>query len=207
MSEFRRRLMMAINTKPYDAEVEYLQSDGHAYVDLLKTLDSDKDVVEIDFMLVASGTSARFIFGDRASASSKNYTALVSSSNSIIIDINDGSYSTYRVNASTSGVNRRCFIHMEKSNKYIKYDGVEVVSSTTSSQSFTTNGSAYLFGAGSNSRPKIMLYAFRWVREGTLLFNLIPVRKDGVGYLYDKVSKTLFGNANDTGAFIIGNDK
>ena len=192
---------------PYDAEVEYLESDGHTYIDLLKTLDSDKDVVEIDFMLVASGTAARYIFGDRASASSKNFTALVSSSNSIIIDINNGSYSTYRVNAGTSGVNKRCIIHMEKSNKYIEYDGSMVASSTTSSQSFTTNSNAFLFGAGDNSRPKIKLYSFQWRREGSLLYNLIPVRKDGVGYLYDKVSGTLFGNANSSGSFTYGPDK
>lgn len=207
MSEFRRRLMMARKAKTYDAEVEYLQSDGHTYIDLLKTLDSDKDVVEIDFMLVASGTAARYIFGDRASASSKNYTALVSSSNSIIIDINNGSYSTYRVNAGTSGVNKRCFIHMEKSNKYIEYDGVEVASSTTSSQSFTTNSNAFLFGAGGNSRPKIRLYSFKWRRDGVLLYDFIPVRKNGVGYLYDKVSGQLFGNANSSGSFTYGNDK
>ena len=199
--------VVATEASQYDAKVEYLESDGYAYIDLLNTLDSDKDMVDIDFMLVASGTAARFIFGDRASASSKNFTALVSSSNSIIIDINNGSYSTYRVNAGTSGVNKRCIIHMEKSNKYIEYDGSMVASSTTSSQSFTTNSNAFLFGAGDNSRPKIKLYSFQWRREGILLYNFIPVRKDGVGYLYDKVSGTLFGNANSSGSFTYGPDK
>ena len=36
--------------------------------------------------------------------------------------------------------------------------------------------------------------------------DFIPVRKDGVGYMYDKISGQLFGNAG-TGAFIIGPDK
>ena len=36
--------------------------------------------------------------------------------------------------------------------------------------------------------------------------NLIPVRKGTVGYLYDKVSGQLFGNANSTGAFTLGPD-
>ena len=36
---------------------------------------------------------------------------------------------------------------------------------------------------------------------------MIPVRKDGVGYMYDKISGQLFGNAAGTGAFVIGPDK
>ena len=36
--------------------------------------------------------------------------------------------------------------------------------------------------------------------------DFIPVRKDGVGYMYDKISGQLFGNAG-TGAFVIGPDK
>ena len=36
--------------------------------------------------------------------------------------------------------------------------------------------------------------------------NLIPVRKDGVGYMYDTVSGQLFGNIG-TGNFILGPDK
>ena len=37
-------------------------------------------------------------------------------------------------------------------------------------------------------------------------FDMIPVRKDGVGYMYDRVSGELFGNQG-TGAFLIGPDK
>jgi hypothetical protein len=40
----------------------------------------------------------------------------------------------------------------------------------------------------------------------TLVRSYIPVRKNGVGYLYDRVSGELFGNANSTGAFTYGND-
>jgi hypothetical protein len=34
----------------------------------------------------------------------------------------------------------------------------------------------------------------------------VPVKDNGVGYMYDKVSGQLFGNAG-TGSFILGNDK
>ena len=36
--------------------------------------------------------------------------------------------------------------------------------------------------------------------------DLIPVRVGQVGYMYDKVSRQLFGNSG-TGNFILGNDK
>ena len=42
--------------------------------------------------------------------------------------------------------------------------------------------------------------------DGTLVRDFIPVRVGDVGYMYDRVSGQLFGNAG-TGEFIIGPDK
>ena len=42
--------------------------------------------------------------------------------------------------------------------------------------------------------------------DGTLVRDLIPVRVGDVGYMFDRISGQLFGNAG-TGAFIIGPDK
>ena len=53
-----------------------------------------------------------------------------------------------------------------------------------------------------------LCYYFKLVTvEGETVLDLIPVRKDGVGYMYDRVSEKLYGNAADSGAFIIGPDK
>ena len=49
-------------------------------------------------------------------------------------------------------------------------------------------------------------YYFKIWQGDVLVRDYIPVRKDGVGYLYDRVSGQLFGNAG-TGAFIVGPDK
>ena len=40
----------------------------------------------------------------------------------------------------------------------------------------------------------------------TVVLDMIPVRVGNVGYMYDKVSRKLFGNAG-TGYFILGPDK
>ena len=44
------------------------------------------------------------------------------------------------------------------------------------------------------------------VSKGVSIFDFIPIRKDGVGYMYDNITGQLFGNQG-TGAFIIGPDK
>ena len=73
----------------------------------------------------------------------------------------------------------------------------------------------YIFSASDNdsisnnpfgiSRSRI--YSFKIVNEmNEYVADFIPVRKDGVGYIYDRVSGELFGNQG-TGAFIIGPDK
>jgi hypothetical protein len=41
---------------------------------------------------------------------------------------------------------------------------------------------------------------------GNILFDFIPVRKGTVGYMYDRVSGKLFGNAG-SGDFVLGPDK
>ena len=43
--------------------------------------------------------------------------------------------------------------------------------------------------------------------NGVKVIDLIAVRKNGIGYMYDKVSGNLFGNANSSGSFTYGPDK
>lgn len=50
------------------------------------------------------------------------------------------------------------------------------------------------------------VYSFKIWQNGTLVRDYIPVRKGTVGYLYDRVTHKLFGNAG-TGDFVIGPDK
>lgn len=51
------------------------------------------------------------------------------------------------------------------------------------------------------------LYSMRLEREGKAIMDLIPVRKDGEGYLYDRVSGKMYGNVGREGSrFILGPD-
>ena len=60
--------------------------------------------------------------------------------------------------------------------------------------------------AGVGGIAYVRVAAFKMYSGGTLVRDFVPVRKDGVGYLYDQVTETLFGNANESGAFTYGSD-
>lgn len=50
------------------------------------------------------------------------------------------------------------------------------------------------------------IYEVKISQGNNIIMHLIPVRKDGVGYMFDKISKHLFSNQG-TGTFILGPDK
>lgn len=82
---------------------------------------------------------------------------------------------------------------------------------TKTNQSFTSTLKAYLFGANVNgtidNRSQIVDISNFWIKDsnGNYLINLIPVKKDAIGYMYDQVTHQLFSNIG-TGAFNYGED-
>ena len=61
--------------------------------------------------------------------------------------------------------------------------------------------SAQVYGHG-----RVMSFSVTDATTGQKIQDLIPVRKDGVGYMYDRVSGQLLGNSG-TGDFVLGPDK
>ena len=90
-------------------------------------------------------------------------------------------------------------------------DGVRRGAATNSTFTAVTN--MYIFAVpkgdgtdGLENYAKGKLYSFKMLNQNNvLLIDLIPVRKNGIGYMYDRVSGQLFGNSG-TGQFILGND-
>jgi hypothetical protein len=191
---------------PYDAEVEYLGSNGTPWIDT--GLYGDKD---LDYEVTAQRTGPQQfqnVLGDRYSSSSRRYT--------LMLDATSSSYSAYfhcgnsntqiRPSASYRSTD---FVTYKKSGLDV-YIGSSKIG-TFPSQTFTTPNTIILFGARDNGSFSSPFYgnisAAKFYDEGTLVRNFIPVRKDGIGYLYDKVSGQLFGNANSSGSFTYGPDK
>lgn len=210
MIELVRRRMMGGSAKPYDAEVEYLQTSGYSYIDTLVNPTQTINY-EVDFTFLNSGKNGG-LFG------AKNATT---------------------ISTSTSNFCNSVYIN-DKGNIGCEDNGVSLgdwgtLSNNSRHTLLVHNRKYYLDGALKRTSSSTTTYKFNYVTYGLLKFRLIdgydkrrgfiarlhackiwdgdtpirdfiPVRKDGVGYLYDKVSSQLFGNQG-TGQFIIGPDK
>lgn len=200
------------NKLPYDSEIEYLESDGTQYIDLGRVLDSSIDIIDLEVMATQRKNITLGVFGARKDANNKNFSTLISSSNNpanvYMIYINNGTYTTYRVIATSMATNKVVKLHLEKSLKEIYIDDILDVSSSLVSPDFNTETTATIFKINGSDFEKVSarLYSLKWKQGSTLIMDLIPVRKGQIGYMYDRVSKQLFGNSG-SGNFILGNDK
>jgi hypothetical protein len=185
---------------PYDAEVEYLQSTGNEYIDTGIVPSSDIRFTVDGQYLVSSGSN--LIHGAMSSSGSTYYRFHIGiNSNSFY-----GGIGTMNGTITTANANRHTFIITGSVQR------AYVDSSYYTGNSSFPSVSIYLFARNTNGTAGNMhvfrmysaeIYSYSYDKK---LLDLIPVRKGTVGYLYDKVSGQLFGNANSTGAFTYGND-
>lgn len=195
-----RDALMSGKRLPYDAEAEYLQSSGTQYIDTLVNANSN---LSVEITMANAGTpwsnvnpigallatprarhhlnfnsSIQYLFckGDKTTVTS--------------IKPSDGEVFTYKVDAiaKTLSVNSSTF--------------------SLPNDTFDLGMTYWLFGRNGTTPPylgSLRIYSAKLWNGSTLVRDYIPVRKGTVGYLYDRVSGKLFGNAG-TGAFTWGND-
>lgn len=174
----------------YDSQVEYLESTGTQYIDTGIGL--------------AAGSFRCHASVDTTYTSPCNVFVLVG-------DATSGGASEGRVLFLFQGGGDG-YIDRGTAGGRISFSGADYDTGKIAFSIQLNAGSTKHFGAfgaiGGNSayflRGKMYLLQI-WDDNGALVRDYIPVRKDGVGYLYDRVSKTLFGNAG-TGAFLYGED-
>lgn len=206
-----RNALMTGKRLPYDAEVEYLESTGTQYVDTGVILDSTYGI-DILFapMESASGVSEHGIFGSSVSGSGTVHNVLQIHSSAGGVGLWMPSNTRICNYAITIGDCQHWQINLGNTNNVV-VDGANR-GSTHPTTATACPYPVYLFArdvggalkAGSYS--KMRLYSWTVTdASGNIIQQLIPVRKGTVGYLYDRVSGKLFGNAG-TGAFAYGND-
>lgn len=180
---------------PYDAEVEYLQCTGTQYIDV-GLIPVAGDIATIKFQAV--DRTAGIFFGSRYSTSSQKFMVGISSDNNIIAALGThGNVSLADYDALEHTV------VLDTTNGTATLDGTIVKSVGSFVRSDWSIG---IFGG--NLRGTFTIGAHIKIMSVTIgnKMDLIPVRKDGVGYMYDRVSGVMFGN-DGTGDLIIGPDK
>jgi hypothetical protein len=187
-----RNALMAGKRLPYDAEVEFLQSTGTQYI-----------------LTGVTGGAARWEIGAKADSTTTQVLAAMN------WEANGGYYfgvlsgvwgfggsgNNTTISGTTYADIDATIVGTGKSTATVN----EQSCSRTKLDTFQANEWT-LFASGPTSFPFYgRIYYARCYQNGVLVRDFIPVRKGTTGYLYDRVSGKLFGNAG-TGDFVVGPD-
>ena len=186
--------------KPYDAEVEYLETTGTQYFEIPIKPNETTDAIELVFRRTVNAAQQRFT----SCSSGQVFNIYVNSSARLAYRAGSAWVALLASNRTSIGLMKHT-LKMDYANKIATYDFDTFTLSANAKQVSTSN--LRLFGEyGSNAVYQGLIYGVRYWRNGKLIYDLQPVRKDGAGYLYDKRGGGMYGNAG-TGSFIIGYDK
>ena len=196
---------------PYDAEIEYLESssDGGEYINTgINGSNNISIKLECIYKKNSNEENLGFIFGSRVAAARQDYSVIHSYAGQFRYG-NVITQNTFIVNQDTFVL----FDNTESHNIMKIYDneGVLLSTLTVAANTFSNNMNIYLFsvnnnGEVGNSCRNLKIFDCKIYNDSTLVRDFVPVRVGNVGYMYDKVSGKLFGNAG-TGDFILGPDK
>ena len=203
---------------PYDAEVEYLETDGACYIDTGVYLRTPIKV-ECDYYLPNRGNKR--LWGAYRQSTINCYQSNISSSvyrgvgvvyngTTLTLSTYEQPYFPYRAT---------CVFEADVGNQSVSAFGASVAGTNANGLTDTLNCTCGLFGNGragyatgeNLADAGARVYSWRcWIR-GDLLSDFIPVRftnelGQSEGAMYDRVSGKLFRNAG-TGSFVIGPDK
>ena len=188
---------------PYDAEVEYLQSNANGYIDTGKAV-SDKTEVEFWFNADQSANTYIPIFGVYRRDGYLGCQISYGGGPSRILAWRGTS--TKSIFIETKSLDQ-CTGVIELKNGQWGMNGTFKSFPSSMFQSTSTAWFNRVNGIGNFGAVRKFGYLKMW-ENGTMVFNAIPVRftnEQGVseGAMYDRVSGQLFRNAG-TGAFVIG---
>lgn len=195
-----------MGVKPYDSEIEYLQSSGGQYIDTGVECTSD---LKVQFMAMFFSTSNNAICGGISNASGSVYFRHHFTPNTnndfYYIQINSSGNASIRIDAST---NTWYDVSIDPINGVGVVNGVQH-KFTKLPASYTTYQNYFVFArkaqSGAIQSKSSRFKSFKMWKNDILLRDFIPVRKGEIGYMYDKVSGQLFGNIG-TGDFTLGAD-
>ncbi len=199
---------------PYDAELEYLESTGTQWIDTGVVFNPETDAIEATLAVTQAPTLVqRAVFGARfrnTSETGYSYLGLMCQQNALTARIYPGYIALGDFTSSLQPLKYKFGIQGQ-------YQGDFSFGGTTSTFVFPTSGTAptnplclFAYGSGADSAfgaiSDARIGIFKIFRNGVLVRDFRPIAIGNTGYMYDRVSKRLFGNSG-TGAFVLGPDK
>lgn len=184
---------------PYDAELEYLESTGTQWIDANFAGYTNGAEMDIVFSIDGSDDYVNGFGNNQGKASTSAiawFYVRASARNNL----------QYCVNYDSTNTS----VYITKATQHhliARFGGgtLDGVAYTQSGASTQTHQDPFIIFPQSSSPVVVRLWSLKLKNNGVLVRDFIPVRKGTVGYLYDRVSGRLFGNAG-TGDFVLGPD-
>ena len=190
-------------------EIEYLQSTGTQYIDTGYKPNANTKL-HIEFSISAYNTNiaqATAPFGVRVAWQQNQYVLFCPVNNTT------SSYACYgntnlRNTSSTISLNQKYVCDVDKNTWTLKQsNGTNIISTTFDT---TEINNLWLFKYNNNNTmpggdDKLNIYKCTISENGVLIHDFIPVHVGNTGYMYDRVTRGLYGNSG-TGDFVLGTD-
>lgn len=202
----KRRKVMTEKALPYDAEIEYLESTGTQWIDTGIACRS-YDGISAKFQVNGRqmGYNAYFFFGQGINVFKENIEVFTAITNTKVSFCLQG-YTDVTLDYTN-------VFNVDVENKIATFtDELGQVMGVADRSDVGDYTASYTMAVFATHRASILrkgnvrCFKFQIIQDSAIVIDLIPVRVGQVGYMYDKVSGQLFGNAG-TGDFILGNDK
>ena len=190
---------------PYDAEVEYLESTGTQYIDIGAIIPPDVDFEFTGSIVsdVANGCIFGETYGFAWAATNPGYSLATTTYGRIYLRYGDSTATT--IGRTSIGLGNTFTASLSGTSFQVNGQSVATVARISSFAGIVSSMAVFRRNYIGAFNPAYSAVRINNLKFGNL-FDLIPVRVGTVGYLYDRVSGALFGNAG-TGDFVLGPDK
>lgn len=203
---------------PYDAVVQYLFGDGHQYIDTGIVPDSSTGIKITCQPSITNydGADDIYIVGLRDNSSNTRWCLGKAGNASWGKAGVYYGYGTYEYFGQSEYDDDRYYpygttftLSLNFLNSKYAVNGERDSISLPSTMPFTATNVIRIFGSsgvtGDFAKYAGRIYSVQISQGNNMIMNLIPVRKDGVGYMYDTIGGNLYEN-NGTGNFAYGPD-
>ena len=195
---------------PYDAEVEWIESTGEQYIDTgiyaVNNIIVDGSVIPVDYTTI---NKSRIIIGTDYVGS--GWAFVIRQPDGVKnnrLQVMFGGWWTSNPPDNNNSLDAGVVSTFRYDREGMIFDVNGKIIHTSSPSDFSQH--KILIGKNRNQgfdqSPSLKIVHIKIQMGDNHVRDFIPVRKDGVGYMYDRISGQLFGNSG-TGSFIIGPDK